>query len=67
MIHDESSSRGFESTPEDARRLGDEMALMKARWGGGLYADPCYSPNLSLEAEDFSLAWPPRIPVRAIA
>jgi len=23
--------------------------------------DPAYNPNLTLEYEDFSLAWPPRV------
>jgi hypothetical protein len=30
------------------------------RWGEKLQNDPAYNPNLSLEYEDFSLAWPPR-------
>lgn len=61
MIHDESSSRGPETTPENAARLRGEMEFMRIRWGRSLFTDPCYSPNLSLESEDFSLAWPPRI------
>ena len=32
---------------------------MKQRWGEALLNDPAYSPNLTLECEDFSLAWPP--------
>ena len=33
---------------------------MQKRWGPHvLRNDPCYSPDLSLVAEDFSLAWPP--------
>jgi GT2 family glycosyltransferase len=61
MIHAESASRGPISTPEKARRLQQEIELFRGRWGGRLQADPAYSPNLTLEAEDFSLAWPPRI------
>jgi GT2 family glycosyltransferase len=61
MIHTESSSRGPESTPEKARRLQEEIDLFRSRWGAKLQADPAYSPNLTLDAEDFSLAWPPRI------
>ena len=30
-------------------------------WGDTLLDDPAYNPNLSLDAEDFSLAWPPRV------
>ncbi len=33
---------------------------MKERWGDLLLNDPCYSPNLTLEANDFALAFPPR-------
>jgi GT2 family glycosyltransferase len=61
LIHDESASRGGESTPEKVERLGGEMRLLRKRWGKALYEDPCYSPNLTLDREDFSLAWPPRI------
>jgi len=38
---------------------------MQNRWGPELLRhDPYYSPNLSLEAEDFSLAAPPRASYR---
>jgi len=26
-----------------------------------LQDDPAYNPNLTLESEDFALAWPPRV------
>ena len=35
---------------------------MKQRWGDALLNDPAYSPNLTLDSEDFGLAWPPRVP-----
>ena len=34
---------------------------MQWRWGFVLRNDPAYNPNLTLEREDFSLAWPPRV------
>jgi hypothetical protein len=34
---------------------------MKQRWGDLLLNDPAYNPNLTLEWEDFTLAWPPRV------
>jgi hypothetical protein len=34
---------------------------MQSRWGEALLNDPAYSPNLTLEADDFSFAWPPRV------
>jgi hypothetical protein len=34
---------------------------MKQRWGDALTNDPAYSPNLTLEKEDFGYAFPPRV------
>jgi len=33
---------------------------MQAHWASVLFTDPAYNPGLTLEDEDFSLAWPPR-------
>lgn len=65
MIHHESASRGHETSPEKQARFNSEIDRMKARWGEALLTDPAYSPNLTLEHEDFSLAWPPRVQVPA--
>jgi hypothetical protein len=35
---------------------------MQKKWGDLLSNDPAYNPNLTLEHEDFSLAFPPRVP-----
>jgi glycosyltransferase involved in cell wall biosynthesis len=61
MYHHESASRGVENTPEKIKRFQSECIYMKKRWGEGLLKDPAYSPNLTLETEDFSYAWPPRV------
>jgi O-antigen biosynthesis protein len=61
LYHHESASRGFDDTPEKQARSAKEVAYMHKRWGNLLRNDPAYSPNLSLDAEDFSLAWPPRV------
>lgn len=61
MIHHESASRGAELTPQQRKRFADEVDLMTTRWGDRLLRDPAYNPNLTLDYEDFSLAWPPRI------
>lgn len=61
MIHHESASRGHETTPEKQARFADEIMKMKTRWGEGLLRDPAYSPNLTLDREDFGIAWPPRV------
>lgn len=61
LYHHESATRGYEDTPEKIARLAAESAVMQARWGELLANDPAYSPNLTLDHEDFSLAWPPRV------
>ncbi len=60
LYHHESATRGFEDTPEKKARFAKEVAYMKRNWGEFLLNDPAYSPNLTLDHEDFSLAWPPR-------
>jgi glycosyltransferase involved in cell wall biosynthesis len=60
MIHHESVSRGVEDSPEKVARFKREIQKMQLHWGDTLLNDPAYSPNLTLDHEDFSLAWPPR-------
>ena len=62
LYHHESATRGFEDTPEKQARFSKEVICMKNRWGDTLMNDPAYSPNLTLDLEDFSYAWPPRVP-----
>ena len=61
FYHHESATRGYEDTPEKIARFDKEVQYMKQRWGDLLLHDPAYSPNLTLDHEDFSLAWPPRV------
>ncbi len=58
LYHHESATRGYEDTPEKQARFTSEVEFMKNRWGNCLHSDPAYNPNLTLEKEDFSLAWP---------
>ena len=60
MVHHESVSRGHENTPEKQLRFSNEVQKMHERWGMQLTVDPAYSSNLTIDSEDFSLAWPPR-------
>jgi GT2 family glycosyltransferase len=60
FIHHESASRGPEDTPEKQRRFGREIGYMRRVWGAELDDDPAYSPHLSLDFPDFSIASPPR-------
>jgi GT2 family glycosyltransferase len=58
MIHHESLSRGQEDNPEKIARFQSEIQRMHQRWATALQKDPAYSPNLTLDSEDFSYAWP---------
>jgi GT2 family glycosyltransferase len=60
LYHHESATRGAEDTPEKISRFNQESELVRQRWGDLLMNDPCYSPNLTLNADDFSFAWPSR-------
>lgn len=60
LYHLESESRGGEDNREKQERFATEVQCMTSRWGQKLLNDPYYNPNLTLDAEDFSLAWPPR-------
>jgi len=61
LYHHESASRGLDDTPEKLARSAVEVAYMKQHWGDLLGNDPAYNPNLTLDAEDLSLGWPPRL------
>lgn len=61
LYHHESATRGSEDTEEKKVRFAKEVAYMKKRWGILLQNDFAYSPNLTLDANDFSYAWPPRV------
>ncbi len=56
LFHHESASRGQEDTPEKMRRFAAEIQFMKDSWPEALSRDPYYSPNLTLDREDFSIA-----------
>ena len=59
LYHHESATRGFEDTPAKKARFASELAYMQRHWAAELQNDPAYSPNLTLSAQDFGLAWPP--------
>jgi glycosyltransferase involved in cell wall biosynthesis len=60
LYHHESYTRGADFSPDKNERLKKESAFMIKSWRDLLYHDPAYNRNLTLEHEDFSLAWPPR-------
>jgi glycosyltransferase involved in cell wall biosynthesis len=61
LYHHESATRGEDDTPRKSGHARQELSFMQARWARELIRDPAYSPNLTNDYEDFSLAWPPRV------
>jgi GT2 family glycosyltransferase len=60
LIHHESASRGCDDSAPKQMRFLAEVAYMKSKWGDILQRDPFYNPNLSLDENLFTLAFPPR-------
>ena len=61
LYHHESVSRGADDIPEKRQRFEQELAHMRKKWQTDKFEDPAYSPNLTLDFEDFSFACPPRV------
>ena len=61
LYHHESISRGEDIIEETNKRFIKENEFMEKKWAKWIKNDPAYSPNLTLIAEDFSLAWPSRL------
>lgn len=55
LYHYESKSRGFEDTPEKIARFAKEIEYMREKWKDIIDRDPCYSPNLTKDREDYSI------------
>lgn len=56
LNHYESKSRGYEDTEEKVQRFNSEIELFRSRWKEFLEkGDPNYSPNLTLDRNDFTL------------
>ena len=67
LFHHESKSRGKPESPQKLFSYMKARRYMEKRWGDLLRADPHYNPNLTLERENFSLAWPPRLSTWSLA
>ncbi len=63
LFHHESATRGSDLTGANQIRFQKEFAYMKQKWESLLLNDPAYSPNLTLNGDDFSYAWPSRAPI----
>lgn len=56
LVHYESKSRGYEDTEEKVDRFHGEVKLFQTRWKDFLEkGDPYYSPNMTLDYNDFRL------------
>ena len=55
LYHHESKSRGHENTPEKQARFLQEINYMRYTWKKYIDYDPCYSVNLTLDREDYSM------------
>jgi glycosyltransferase involved in cell wall biosynthesis len=61
FVHYESTSRGADSDDANVVRAQGEYKFMTDTWSELIQSDPAYNPNLTLNTEDYSLSWPPRI------
>lgn len=55
LIHYESATRGYDTTPEQQATFWKEDNFMKTKWKEYLKYDPFYNPNLSLESLTFDV------------
>jgi GT2 family glycosyltransferase len=55
LYHYESKSRGRDDTKAKVALAVDESDRFRARWAAWARRDPYYNPNLTLDAEDFSV------------
>jgi len=61
LYHHESGSRPSDLSDERIENYKREMNYLKTRWPDVIRHDPFYNPNLTIDAEDFGLAYPPRV------
>ncbi len=56
LYHHESKSRGaYEDSPEKLLRLSKEAEYIQSKWKEIIERDPCYSPHLARDNEDYSI------------
>jgi GT2 family glycosyltransferase len=55
LMHHESKSRGYNTSPEQKQVLECETAYFTKRWGKWIEHDPAYNPNLTTEQFDFTI------------
>lgn len=55
LYHHESKSRGYEDNAEKQARWQQEAQLLYSRWQKFIDNDPCYSPHLTRDREDYTI------------
>lgn len=60
LYHTETSSLNNEKQTVPQTMIIQAQLEFLNRWGRLSWYDPAYSPNLTLQSENFSLAWPPK-------
>jgi GT2 family glycosyltransferase len=67
LHHFESASRGYYYTPQQEQADRGALDYLLRKWGERIRADAFYNPNLALDRENYTLAYPPRVgPGRAL-
>jgi len=61
LYHHEAKSQRYGGSPWSSTDVANEARYVQSRWRKWLDADPAYSPNLTLETDDYSPAFPPRV------
>ncbi|HYV56316.1 MAG TPA: glycosyltransferase family 2 protein, partial [Candidatus Nitrosopolaris sp.] len=61
-LYHHASATAYEDTSPKRQQLESTVEHMRRRWDGSLANDPAYNPNLSLDGDSFTLAFPPRAP-----
>ena len=56
LVHHESRSRGYNTSPEQLEILTREQGYVIKRWGKWIAHDPAYNQNLTVDHGDFSIA-----------
>ena len=55
LFHYEAATRGRDYVARDPKGRDDAMKLMRKRWPEFIENDPCYSPHLTRDREDYGL------------
>ncbi|MCA0403592.1 MAG: glycosyltransferase [Proteobacteria bacterium] len=64
LYHHESQTRKALKSSDNKMRNREEENYMRDKWGELLMKDPFYNSNLSLDAFDYAIAYPPRKTIR---